>query len=84
MQMFYFSYHYTSLIVSLVVPPPSYIILGKIEVNKSFIVLLHCYVRWPDHTRVMGCPASRSRSHWVMQVVILLAREPLVAQVDCL
>lgn len=30
MQMLYFSYHYTSVIVSLVVPPSSYIILGKI------------------------------------------------------
>lgn len=75
MQMFYFSYRYTSLIVSLAVPPPGYIILGKIEVNKSFTVFLHCCVRRPDHTRV---------TRWVRQAGILLAGGPLVAQVDSL
>lgn len=39
MQMFYFSRGYTWLIVSLVVPPPTDIMLGKVLFNRSFYSL---------------------------------------------
>lgn len=39
MQMFYFSYGYTWLIVSLVVPPPSDIMLGNVLFNRFFYSL---------------------------------------------
>lgn len=38
--MFYFSYAYTWLIVSLVVPPPTDIMLGNVLFNRFFIVLV--------------------------------------------
>lgn len=81
MQMFYFSYGYTWLIVSLVVPPPTDIILGKVLFNRSFIDLVQSYIPKPDHTHVMDFPATYNLTLQVMQVGrVLLARAAVVTQ----
>lgn len=67
MQMFYFSCGYTWLIVSLVVPPPTDIMLGKVLFNRSFMVLVQSYISKPDYTHVMGFPATYSLTLQVMQ-----------------
>lgn len=67
MQMFYFSCGYTWLIVSLVVPPPTDIMLGKVLFNRSFIVLVQSCIPKPDFTHVMGFPATYILILQVMQ-----------------
>lgn len=82
MQMFYFSCGYTWLIMSLVVPPPTDIMLGKVLFNRSFTVLVQSYVPKPDYTVVMGFPATYSLTLQVKQVGrVLLARAAVVTQV---
>lgn len=68
--------------MSLVVPPPTDIILGKVLFNRSFTVLVQSYIPKPDHTHVTGFPATCSLTLQVMQVSrVLLARAAVVTQV---